>query len=321
MGLTARNTSAPIVSVVMPMRNAKDFVAQAIDSILQQTGVELEIVVVDDGSTDGSGEVVKSIDDARVRLIEGPGRGVAASFNAGLAVAEGAFMARCDADDAFSPGRLEAQLNWLQQHPEFGAICGGFATIAQKGEFIRNLDCGAQAAEITDELRSGRTRTSLCTWLVRTRDVRMAGGCREFFQTAEDIDLQFRLAERMRVWFDPSQSYLYRLHDASTTHSQSRTLRHFFDRTARQLQQQRLRHSADDLQRGRPPHVPDDDLSVVDSSRDHIQGMLLGAAWNEHAAGRRVKALRTALRACFVNPLRLRAWRSLGALAVRGSGG
>src|SRR6185436_4747491 len=105
--------TTPRVSIVMPMLNARQFVRQAIESVLNQDVPDLEIIIVDDGSTDGSGTIVKRIGDARLRLIKGESRGVAAAFNAGLAVAQGQFLARCDADDMYTSGRLAWQLEWL----------------------------------------------------------------------------------------------------------------------------------------------------------------------------------------------------------------
>ena len=309
----------PRVSIVMPMLNARRFVRQAIESVLNQDVHDLEIIIVDDGSTDGSGTIVRQIGDARLRLIKGESRGVAAAFNAGLAAARGQFLARCDADDLYTAGRLAWQLAWLEAHQEFGAVCGAFSSMDAKGRFLRNLECGDAAAEITDELRAGKTRASFCTWLVRADVVRRLGGCREYFVSAEDIDLQFRLSEACRVWYEPRSCYAYRLHDASVTHSTSTSLRYFYYETARRMQKQRLGGAPDDVDRGNGPHVPSE-LQITDArngSRSHAQELLLGAAWNEHAAGQRIKALRTALRACLASPINIQAWRSLGALALR----
>ena len=103
----------PLVSVVIPMKNAEPYVREAVESVLKQEGVELEVIVVEDGSTDQSEAVVRSIDDPRIRIIPGPQKGIAAAFNAGLTEAKGEFVARCDADDVFPPGRLA----WLLPRP------------------------------------------------------------------------------------------------------------------------------------------------------------------------------------------------------------
>jgi glycosyltransferase involved in cell wall biosynthesis len=308
----------PLVSIVMPMLNARRFVRFAIQSVLHQASANLEVIVIDDGSRDGSAEEVRRIGDARVRMCAGPGRGVAAAFNVGVCEARGEFIARCDADDVYSPGRLRQQVEWLTAHADFGAICGGFAAITPRGNYLRDLECGLTAEDITEELRSACTRTSLCTWLMRADSVRLIGGCREYFTVAEDIDFQFRFAERFRVWFDPAEVYRYRLHDGSTTHRATRQRRLFFEEAARLFQNQRRQAGLDDLQRGAGAQPPDDSNAHVEDSRLHIQGILLGVAWDEHSAGRRVKALRTGLRACLTRPSNLEAWKSFGALAIRG---
>jgi glycosyltransferase involved in cell wall biosynthesis len=300
------------------MRNAEAFVQAAIASVSKQQEMELEVVVVDNGSTDSSAAVVRSMGDGRVRLVPGPEGGIAATFNAALAAARGDIIVRCDADDLFPPDRLAWQVRWLTEHAEFGAVCGRFTTMSPKGQVVAELECGGQVAEeITGELRNGATRTSLCTFAVRTELLRQVGGCRPFFVTAEDIDLQLRLGEIARVWFEPRSCYFYRLHDASITHSQGNTLKQFFEQTARTFAAQRRSGQPDDLQQGRPPPVPAVSPGGRFNSGQHLQGMLLSEAWREHAAGRRLRALRTGLRACLSWPRSLGAWKSLVALAYK----
>src|SRR4051794_5225162 len=249
----------PLISLLMPMRDARPYVEAAVRSVLTQempAGADLEIVVVDDGSTDGSADAVRGLNDPRVRIIPGPRQGISAAMNAALAAARGEWVCRCDADDLYPPGRLARQATWLADHPEFGAICGSFSTITAKGDPIADLDCGPTAEEVTAELLDGRTRTHLCTYLVRADAVRKAGGFRPWFVTAEDIDLQLRLGNVCRVWYDPTPAYLYRLHGASITHQQADVRRRFYEATARDFQHQRRTTGADDLDRGHPPEPP-----------------------------------------------------------------
>src|SRR4051812_3338281 len=106
----------------MPMRNAERFVAKSLRSLLGQRGqrgqgdaFELEVIVVDDGSTDRSADVVRGLNDVRIRIVPGPQRGISAAFNAGLAAARGQVLARCDADDLYPPDRLDWQVRWLAE--------------------------------------------------------------------------------------------------------------------------------------------------------------------------------------------------------------
>jgi glycosyltransferase involved in cell wall biosynthesis len=307
-----------LVSVLMPMRNAEPYVRESLESLLSQNA-DLEVVVIDDGSTDRSAAVVKGIGDPRIRLLPGPRQGISAAVNAALAAARGDLVARCDADDLFPPGRLAWQMKWLARHPEVGAVCGRFTTITDAGATVGEFHCDSgQFLDVTDELREGKTRTHLGTFTIRTEALRKIGGCRPFFQTAEDIDLQMRLAGVCRVWFVPEVFYLYRLHPNSITHTQKSALRRFFEETAREFASQRRAGQPDDLERGCPPTPPMPEMTgSVAKPQLMIQGVLLSKAWAEHAEGRKLTALRTGLRACRMWPRNWGAWRSLAMLALK----
>jgi len=109
-------SAAPRVSVVIPCFNAERYIAATLRSVLQQTDVELEIIVVDDGSTDGSIAVVQQ-QFPQVRLIPVANGGVASARNAGIAAATGEWVAFCDADDIWLPGKLAAQFDAMARVP------------------------------------------------------------------------------------------------------------------------------------------------------------------------------------------------------------
>ncbi|NWG12614.1 MAG: glycosyltransferase family 2 protein, partial [Acidobacteria bacterium] len=274
-----------LVSVIMPMRNEERYVRAAAESVLAQEGVELELIVVDDHSTDGSVSLLRAIRDRRIRIVSSPGRGVAAACNAGCATARGELLALCGADDLFAQNRLGWQAGWLADHPEFGAVCGKNASMTRQGRVVCQGLAGDAPEEVTEELSRGITRTSIATFLLRTEQVRAAGGCRGFFVTSSDVDLMLRIGEVCRVWYDPRVCYYYRLHDASITHSQSGTLREFYASTARKFCAQRQATGLDDLQRGCPPDPPSEGLEPPMRAADEIQGTLTGLAWRQHKAG------------------------------------
>jgi glycosyltransferase involved in cell wall biosynthesis len=113
-----------MISVVMPVYNREKYVGAAIESILAQTFTDFEFIIVDDGSTDHSLDVVKSYPDPRIRLIQMPkNQGISAARNAGNELARGEFIAVMDSDDIALPRRLERQLAYLRKHPEVG-LCG-----------------------------------------------------------------------------------------------------------------------------------------------------------------------------------------------------
>jgi len=118
---------SPRVSVIMPVHNGGAYLREAVDSILGQSLADLELLIVDDHSDD---EAISGLDiqDSRLRVLTGSGRGVSHAFNTGLGQARGAFVARMDADDIAMPRRLETQLGYLEHHPDVD-ICGGCVEI------------------------------------------------------------------------------------------------------------------------------------------------------------------------------------------------
>jgi hypothetical protein len=158
----------------------------------------------------------------------------------------------------------------------------------------------------------------MCAYLFRTDLLRQLGGCREWFITSEDRDLQYRLAEITRIWYEPRPAYQYRLHDQSITHSQKLAERAFYEEAAKRFQQQRRAGDIDDLQNGSPPPVKVDGIATKSqSARQQIQKLLLGQAWKQHEAGMKRRAITSGFRGCVVHPTNFKAWRSLGALLFK----
>lgn len=308
----------PLASILVPMRNAESYVRATLDSLLLED-IDLEIIVIDDHCSDGSAAVVRAYASPRISIIQGPGRGVAAALNAGLAHARAALLMRCDADDLYPAGRLARQIRWLQDNPQFGALCGGFTAIDARGRLVAEIPTGSEPEELTAELREGTTRTHLCTFAMRTQLVRDLGGFREYFVTAEDIDLQLRLARHARVMYLPGDCYRYRLHGESITHSQARSQRLHFEHLAKQLQRQRRADGRDDLDMGfEPPQLPAP--TAPDGATPHILGFIEGSAWAAHAQGRKLAALRIGLRALRYHRWNLSPWRMLLALLAKPAG-
>src|SRR3954465_13575599 len=117
-------SSAPIVSVVMPVYNAQRYLAEAVDSILAQTWRYFEFVIVDDGSTDRSPKLLEryAVRDSRIKLTLRPNTGIVGALNDGIAAASGEFPARMDADDVALPRRLEKQVAYLTELPKVMAL-------------------------------------------------------------------------------------------------------------------------------------------------------------------------------------------------------
>ena len=112
------------VSVLLPVRNAASTLEVAVRSVLPELGPSDELVAVDDGSTDGSGQLLRALarDDGRIQVVPGPARGIAAALNAGLAACRGVFVSRMDADDESLPGRIRQSVARLESHPRLAAV-------------------------------------------------------------------------------------------------------------------------------------------------------------------------------------------------------
>ncbi len=310
----------PIVSILMPMRNARGFVRRAIESVLAERSVPLELIVIDDRSDDGSTTHVREMGDSRIRVIASEGEGIAAAFNTGLNAARGRYIARCDADDLYPLGRLKEQVGFLNEHKDVGAVAGGFAIMSPVGSVLSDLECGVEDADITSELCNGIVRTHFCCFLVRRDILRQLKGCRGYFKTGEDIDLQLRMGEVCKVWYQPKRRYLYRLHSDSVTHQLGGMLTGHYDWLARHLQAQRLGGMPDDLERNVAPPAPRSTLPQQSPLAKQIQGILLGTAWQQHNRGRKLQSILTGLRAGVSRPVDLAIWRSVAALVLKRSG-
>lgn len=318
MNLAPGASSAALVSVIVPMLNAEDFVQTALNSILAETQVPVEVIVVDDGSTDGSRTKVDALADPRVRIVAGHQKGIAAGLNLALAHARGSIIMRCDADDAYPAGRISKQVEWLDLHPEDDAVCGAFTTIDETGTPLAHVVArdGSHGERIDPEMRSGTIRTHFCTFAIRRSVFDKVGTFREYFETAEDVDFQLRMGEKCRVCFVPFDAYFYRLHGTSITHSRSGTRRLFFDRMATEFQKQRLSIGTDALAQGNAP-VPPDDSGGRSGVGKHVSAMLVGQAWRDLNEGRVASGLRRSARAIATRPLGLHGWTNFAKILFR----
>jgi glycosyltransferase involved in cell wall biosynthesis len=190
----------PRVSVLMPVRNEAGRVARALASLRRQTLPDWECVVIDDGSDDDTASVVRASADARVRLVEGPPRGIVAALNQGLALCRGSMVARMDADDVAHPRRLERQIALLDERPELGAVGCGVRLFPRRGLRGGMLAYEAWLNGLSSPADIARDMYVECpiahpSLTVRADVLRSVGGYREQ-GWAEDYDLILRLHER-----------------------------------------------------------------------------------------------------------------------------
>jgi glycosyltransferase involved in cell wall biosynthesis len=112
-----------LVSIIIPAYNAEDFISECIQSVINQTYVNLEIIVINDGSTDGTLDIINTYKDPRLILVNQENKGCSASKNQGLKIAKGDFIQYLDADDYLSPDKIEKQVNTLSFNENHIAVC------------------------------------------------------------------------------------------------------------------------------------------------------------------------------------------------------
>jgi glycosyltransferase involved in cell wall biosynthesis len=135
------------ITILMPAYNAAPYIGEAIASVLTEQSPDFELLIIDDGSTDNTIDIINKTGDKRIRVIQQQHKGVAAALNNGLQEATGEYIARFDADDICLPGRLETQLQFLKANNDY-VICGGEAEyIDEKGEHLFNFTCPANTHE------------------------------------------------------------------------------------------------------------------------------------------------------------------------------
>jgi len=124
----------PLVTVLMPVYNGEKHLAEAVQSILDQTYRNFEFLVMDDGSTDGSAEIIASFKDERIMLNRAENNeGITKTLNRGIGIAKGFYIARMDCDDISHPQRLMRQVNFLEEHPETGVLGTAIEQIKKNG--------------------------------------------------------------------------------------------------------------------------------------------------------------------------------------------
>lgn len=214
--------AAPAVSVVIPLHNGAAYVEDTIRSVLCQTIRELEVIVVDDGSTDGSSAVVErvSVGDGRVSLHRFENAGAAVARNRGLALARGEFVAFLDHDDVWYEHKLERQLEIMRQRPTAGVVGCVMRYVGASG---RQLGTTGHVPDPIDQaaVRAGRlTPFATCSAaLFRTGLVRQVGGFVDLFgpgaTLAEDLHLYALVARSGEVICVREALGAYRVHQTA----------------------------------------------------------------------------------------------------------
>jgi glycosyltransferase involved in cell wall biosynthesis len=289
------------VTVVIPAFNAAQFIARAIEDVLAQTHLRIELIIVDDGSTDGTGDVARGFADPRITVLSGPNEGVGAARNKGLRVARGDFVAFLDADDAWLPDKLGAQLRVFDSEPSYVAV----------GSFLRYESMAGTSIGVAGQVIKVGDRESIAQGFLmpfpissvvfRRHVLELIGGFDEALSKSvpglvEDLDLMARVARLGPIGCVDRVLGSYRVHGGSAS------ARHFSSqRMGSRFVRARLAAEA----RGETLSLAEFAAAYEPTLRQRYGdtvSFLYRRAGLAAAEGRRLSALGYGLLACLVGP-------------------
>lgn len=296
--------SAPALTVLMPVYNAERFVAQTIDSVLAQTFRDFEFLIINDGSTDRSPEILQDYArrDDRIRLISRPNTGYVVALNEGLELSRGEFVARIDADDLADPRRLELQLARMRREPELVALGSNARAMDEEGRMLGDYSVPLTHEEIEASHLRGSSTIHHPAVMLRPEAVKQIGGYRKELMPCEDFDLWLRLGEVGRLANLPEKLLTKRLFVGSAVSSnlakQEKLVKQIVDETWRRRGLP-----------GAPELRPNRLLRPVDLYRQW--------GWMALRSGHVRTSRRYAMRAIASGPLNIESWR-LALCSLRG---
>ena len=199
------------ITVLMPVYNAAGYIRTAMDSILEQSYRAFEFLIIDDGSTDGTGDLIRAYADSRIRLIRHEqNQGLRHSLNEGIALASGRLIARMDADDQSHPWRLDKQMAYMEAHPDCAMVDSWVNLMDKEGRFLKKD--GGYGRYVYYNLHF-----ECCIYhsaiMFRKEMVQRIGGYQLPF--AEDYDLFLRLSRVYKIHTLEEPLLWYRVHDTN----------------------------------------------------------------------------------------------------------
>jgi glycosyltransferase involved in cell wall biosynthesis len=201
---------SPLVSVVTTVYNAGDGLARTLESVQHQTFRDFELILIDDGSTDRTWEIISRLELSRVRAHRNAAnKGQTLSLNAALEMAQGRYIARHDAEDTSLPDRLQKQVDFLESHPDVALVGAQVDWVDAPGNTIRHFEYPTGHDAIVERLKT-KNSFGHGSVMARRDTLLELGGYREIFRLAQDYDLWLRLVEEHRAANLPETLYKMR---------------------------------------------------------------------------------------------------------------
>ena len=267
----------PSLSVIMAVYNAEQYLQKSVGSILDQTFSDYELIVIDDGSTDGSLDMIRSFDDPRIHIIQNPSNlGQTRSLNKGIAISSGEFIARQDADDYSDPDRFRLQVDHLKQHPKVGLLGTSYKIVDKQGNILETVVLPESDEDLQARLLRGNI---FChgSVMMRGEILRLVGGYNERFPVTQDYELWLRLAEHASLANLSPALYFLRFDEGSVTRRR-RTVQLSYRRLALVLAGQRRRNES-------PIDIPEDVEARYPAEPERVAGDARRAAYLFYVSG------------------------------------
>ncbi len=246
----------PKVSIVMPVHNGERYLREAMESILSQSHENLEFLIIDDGSTDGTSAILKNYNDARIKIIQNDEReGLTKSLNKAIQIASAKYIARQDADDISDQYRIEKQLRMVEEDRLLGLVSSCFKIIDEHGRTLRLVNLPIEDVEIRKSILNLNVFCHGAA-MFRREAIEFLGGYREFFKYAQDYDLWLRILERYNVRNTAEVLYGWRKSTDSIS-SQKLIEQSQYAMAAIIQAKQRKQYGKDDIDRGLTPLMPE----------------------------------------------------------------
>jgi Glycosyltransferases, probably involved in cell wall biogenesis len=206
----------PLISVIIPNYNYSKYLREAIESVLEQTYPNIEVIVVDDGSKDNSKEILESY-EGKIKTVFQKNQGVSAARNNGAAISSGEFLAFLDADDVWFPTKIEKQVQKFLSDEGLGLVHVGVEEINADGKGIRTLLNGLEG-NVSHEFLLFERAVILgggSGFMVSRKVFEEVGGFDPRLSTSADWDIFYRVSSRYRVGFVPEILLKYRVHNSN----------------------------------------------------------------------------------------------------------
>lgn len=199
------------VSVIIPAYNAETTIQETVESVLNQTFSNFELIIINDASTDSTLEIITSIQDPRIKVFSHTNGNAGASRNCGIDRASGSFIAFLDADDIWAPDKLEKQLQALQENPQAAVAYTWVDCIDEFGNFLRHGSHFSYSGDVLAKLLLTNFLDNGSNPLIRKQALSEVGEFDEVLTNSEDRDMYIRLALRYHFVAVPSPLTFYRI--------------------------------------------------------------------------------------------------------------